>query len=248
MIDKLKFIDEAGYKYYFQFTLNAYDNKIEKNLRDKPDIIKTFAELSGRIGRERVFWRYDPIILNDSINIDFHIKSFESLCSRLYKYTNSCTISFVDNYTKLKGIYKSGALRNISVDEINGLCGTISDIAKKYNLKVKTCCEEIDLSSFGILHGSCIDKNVIENICGYEIKCRPDKNQRKNCGCIESIDIGEYNTCSHGCIYCYANYNEKTVAEKIKKHDIMSDILIGHADDKNINKNIINEKDQTKLF
>ena len=101
MLTKLEMLEEMEYKYYFQFTLNPYGNDIEKNLRKKIDIEDTFIFLSKTIGKERVLWRYDPIILNDYLTIGYHKEQFKRLCERLYNYTKNVTISFVDMYRKL---------------------------------------------------------------------------------------------------------------------------------------------------
>lgn len=136
----LKEVNNMGYKYYFQFTLTPYDRSIEKNLRDKSEIINTFIELSERLGKERIVWRYDPIILTDGIDMDYHKKQFVELCERLSAYTNSVIISFVDRYAKIK----KKIVREASYEEIYELSEHIGRTAKEYGLVSKACCEEVD--------------------------------------------------------------------------------------------------------
>lgn len=226
MIDKLSIIDEMGYKYYFQFTFNPYDTKIERNL-NKSKILKSFIQLSKTIGKEKIIWRYDPIILNDILTIDYHISMFEIMCNHLCKYTDVCTISFVDIYSKLSKAIKDNLIREITQSEMLELAGAFSKISKKYNIELRTCSEKIDLSSYDIYPSACIDRNIIEKICGYKIDIKKDKNQRENCGCLQSVDIGVYNTCRNGCVYCYANYSDVFVKRNCSKHSPNSDILIG---------------------
>ena len=221
IIPHLNVIDNLGYKYYFQFTLTPYDCTIEKNLRDKRDILNTFIELSKLIGKHRVLWRYDPIILNNKLSMDYHLEQFLQLCEILNSYTESVTISFVDYYKKLK----NGIIRDITEEEITELSVFIGKTAKSYNLDVKACSEKMDLSAYGIKKASCIDKVIIEKVCGQKLHIKQDKSQRQNCGCMESIDIGKYNTCSNGCVYCYANYSEKSVAVNMKRHNPNSMML-----------------------
>ena len=38
-----------------------------------------------------------------------------------------------------------------------------------------------------------------------------------------------YNTCGHGCLYCYANASRVTVAQNIRMHDPASPFLVGHS-------------------
>jgi len=227
MMDKLQVLDEMGYKYYFQFTLTPYGNNIERNLRDKSKIVETFADLSKRIGRDKVLWRYDPIILNDALTLNYHREMFDALCEKLYKYTNICTISFVDIYSKLVQAVNSNLIREITEPEMKKLAEIFSEIGKKYGIEIRACSEKLDLTAYGIRAASCIDKSIVESVCGYKIDAKADSNQRKGCRCIQSIDIGIYNTCRNGCIYCYANYSDTAVKNNSKKHNPDSDILIG---------------------
>ena len=103
----------------------------------------------------------------------------------------------------------------------------IASIAGNYDISVATCAETVDLSSCGIEHNCCIDKELIEKIIGYKIQADKDKNQRKECGCVESIEIGTYNTCKNGCQYCYANYSQESVSQTCKLYDAHSPLLCG---------------------
>lgn len=242
----LKTIDDLGYKYYFQFTLTPYNNIIEKNLRDKSDIEDTFIFLSRQIGKERVLWRYDPIIINDTLTVEYHKEHFLRLCDKLNMYTKSVTISFVDIYSKLK----TSLIRKISDEETAQLSEFIGKTAKSYGLTAKSCCEA-NLTSYGINKSSCIDKNLIEKICGCPLELQKDKNQRDGCGCYESIDIGAYNTCFNVCIYCYANNSMQTALKRYNSHKPESELLIGTvADGENIKDRKVksNKINQMKLF
>lgn len=223
LIPRLKNIDDMGYKYYFQFTLTPYDRTIEKNLRDKSLIEKTFIELSKNIGRERVLWRYDPVLLNDFITVQYHKEQFARLCSRLHAYTDCVTVSFAEIYPKLK----TKLLRKISDDEITEIGAFIGQTAKIYGLTAKACSEKTDLTSYGIEKASCIDKILCEKISGCTLDLKADKNQRADCGCFESIDIGAYDTCPGGCIYCYANKSSASAGKRYKLYDRDSEILCG---------------------
>ena len=230
MMDKLSEIDQLGYSYYFQFTLNPYRKDMERYLRRKDDIILTFQKLSDLLGKDRVLWRYDPIILNDDITMNYHRFEFEKLCRSLQGYTNLCTISFVDVYSKLNKEVKEKVVRDIPEEQIHQLASAVSDIAGGYGIELKACCERIDLRADGVKPASCIDKDTVERLSGLTVTAKKDKNQRQGCGCVQSVDIGVYNTCKNGCIYCYANYSEASIHRNIKKHDPNSDIMIGKVD------------------
>ena len=77
-IDFLKEVKDLGYEFYLHFTITPYDKNIEKNIPDKNLLIKNFQTISRLFTKDRIIWRYDPIILNDDLNIDYHIKKFEN--------------------------------------------------------------------------------------------------------------------------------------------------------------------------
>jgi hypothetical protein len=254
MMNKLNQLDIKGYSYYFQFTLTPYGKEIEPNLREKNEIVQTFIQLSNQIGNDKVLWRYDPILLNQNITIDYHKRAFKQLCQTLSGYTKVCTISFVDKYPKLNKILKSGEIQELSSDEMIQLAEYLFQTGKQYGIEVRACCEELDLTDYGIKAASCIDKSTIEAITGSALDIKLDVNQRPGCGCIQSIDIGVYNTCDNGCIYCYANYSASSVLNNMKNHNKESDILIGTVmnDEKVITKKVkslkIEKYKQEELF
>ncbi len=230
-------LDELnGYNYYFQLTLNPYDKRIESNVPKKNVIISAFKELSSKIGNNRVIWRYDPILLTDTIDVNYHIHYFEELAKMLTGFTKRCVISFVDLYKKTSTNTKHINLRELNMDEISRIAEAFSNIAKRYELKLVTCAENVDLSNFGIDHGYCIDPELIAQICGYNLDVKKDKNQRKECGCVESVDIGAYNTCCHGCAYCYANFNNEKVRQQSGLYIKTSSLLSGELHDDDIVK------------
>lgn len=221
-----------GYSFYFQFTLNSYDKSIEANVPEKKYLIKTFQELSDKIGKNRVVWRYDPIILTDKFDVGYHIKWFEYLAEKLSDYTNKCVISFVDLYKKTERNMKGINLLPMGTLEMNDIARQISIIASKCNLQLESCSEDIDLEKNNIKHGQCIDDILISQITGKKLCLEKDPNQRLSCGCIKSFDIGAYNTCKHNCFYCYANINREVVEKNNKLHNSKSPLLYGHLSQK----------------
>ena len=107
------------------------------------------------------------------------------------------------------------------------LAEAMAHIAARHHITVSTCCEPDDFSRFGIEHGACIDPALIERISGKPVSAAKDPNQRENCLCAASTDIGAYDSCLHGCVYCYANVSEKAVRSNIQSHDPRSAFLIG---------------------
>lgn len=219
----------SEYNYYFQFTLTPYDQQLEPNLPPKETLLSTFKSLSEMLGKSRVIWRYDPIIVTPKYSLDYHFYSFESYAAYLSKYTRKCVISFVDLYKKSKKNLFEIELVELSMSQMSQIARTFSDIAKKYSIELVSCAEELDLTEYGIDHGKCIDDKLISEIADYTLDIDKDKTQRKECGCVASIDIGAYNTCSHGCLYCYANFDNNVVKKNLSMHDSRSPLLFGQV-------------------
>lgn len=216
------------YPYYFQFTLTGYGQDIERNVPHKKTcMIPIFQELSRRIGKERVVWRYDPILFTDRYSPEYHLRAFRQIAEALQGYTVKCVISFVDIYTKIRKSMQALNVRSLPEGELLSFAGQIASIAGDYGITVAACAEALDLSACGIAHNSCIDRELIERITGYKIRGDKDKNQRKECGCVESIEVGTYNTCRNGCLYCYANYSRERVLQSESIYDADSPILCG---------------------
>jgi len=247
MIPRLSELEK--FNYYFQVTVNGYNGldsryPIERNLPELEVVINSVISLSDIIGSKRVIWRYDPIIITDQLTIEHHLKNFEKIANRLEGYVDRCVISFVDDYAKIaKKMNAIGAI-STSVDMMLTLGEGISKIAGRHNMVVYTCSEQIDLSKVGIKHGKCIDDELISTIVGQKLEIPKDKNQREACGCVTSIDIGAYNTCGNGCIYCYANHNNQLLSTNMTKHDILSPMLIGGIEA----EDVIREREMTSYI
>lgn len=246
-------LDELeAYNYYFQFTLTGYGNDVERNLPNKKtSVIPIFQELSNKIGKEKVVWRYDPIFFSNRYNVQYHLKAFRSIAEALSGYTEKCVISFLDIYPKNKKNMDNLLSYDLSDSELREFAKELSNIAKENHIKIGSCAEKVDLDEYGIIHNSCIDKELIEKIIGCKLKINKDKNQRIECGCVESVEVGTYNTCKNGCVYCYANYSAKSVESNFQKYDPLSPLLCGHIekDDKISTRKVVSLKEtQISIF
>ena len=216
-----------AYHYYVQVTITPYDRDIEANLRPKADIIKTVQELSGILGRTRVVWRYDPILLNERYTIASHLAWFERMLMTLADCVERCVISFLDLYSKAKKNTQGLGLHELSEDEMHELAAGLCWIAKGSGIMLQTCSEAIDLERYGISRGACIDGKLIERITGKPVKAGKAKSQRPLCNCVESFDIGQYDTCIHGCRYCYANDSQEKAQAGFERRDQRATVITG---------------------
>lgn len=217
-----------GYPYYFQFTLTGYGMDVEPQIPHKRQVmIPVFQELSRMIGPDRINWRYDPILLSRTYTPDYHMKAFEEIARSLKGYTHKAVISFVDLYAKTVRNTANLGLLPLSEAVMLELAGHMARIATENEMTVESCAEQINLERVGVSHGSCIDKKQIERLTGYRLKAGKDKNQRTECQCVESVEVGTYHTCQNGCRYCYANQSDAQVEKQILLYDPLSPLLCG---------------------
>lgn len=225
-----KFSSISEYQYYVQFTLTGYGKDVEVNLPSKREVlIPTFIELSNLIGKERVIWRYDPILINPTYTVAYHKQVFSMIAKELSPYTNRVIISFLDSYAKIKKSLGSLEVKPWTEQLVIEVGSELAHIANGYGLIIESCAEATDLEPYGIKKGSCIDKNIVEQLIGHPIQWKKDRNQRKECGCIKSIDIGAYDTCINGCSYCYANVSKAKAGQNHAMHQWDSPFLLGEV-------------------
>lgn len=220
------------YVYYFQFTLTPYGRDVEPNIPPKEETaVPAFQELARRVGKERVVWRYDPILISPAFTFDFHVKAFEALAGRLAGFTETCVVSFFDFYRSVRGNAARLGLTEPPAALKEDLLGRLAETARQAGLALETCAEDMDFERLGVRRGACVDRERLERLGGCRLEAGRDKNQRPQCGCCESVDIGAYSTCPGGCLYCYASHSPKRVVRNIALHDPASPLLVGHVEE-----------------
>ncbi|MCM1064614.1 MAG: DUF1848 domain-containing protein [Eubacterium sp.] len=216
------------YIYYFQFTLTGYGRDIEPGIPNKRDkLISIFQRLSEKTGKKKVIWRYDPIFISKKYTKEYHLKAFEEIAGDLAGYTEKVVISFIDLYAKTQRNMIGLDMEEMTDESMIDMAKQMKEIASGYDLIIETCAEQIDFQNIGVHHGCCIDKKLIEDLVGCRLIGEKDKNQRKECGCLESVEVGTYNTCLNGCKYCYANFNNEKVRGNLKLYHVGSPLLCG---------------------
>jgi len=237
ILKHLDYLNEHNINYYFQFTLNDYDyEKFEPRVPNIQARIETFIELSEKVGKENVIWRFDPLILTDKIGVDELLSKVENIGNQLKSYTDKLVFSFADIniYKKVQNNLRHNSIPYHEFNEktMNEFAAGLQRLNENWHFELATCAEQISLEKYGIAHNKCIDDDlmiklfsrdkVLMDFLGVKIKqpdifnpnsviekkrSNKDSGQRQFCGCIVSKDIGEYNTCPHLCEYCYANAN-----------------------------------------
>lgn len=216
---------------YIQFTLTGYGRDIEPGLPDKKELLHTFCQTADLISAENMVWRYDPIFVNSRYQEEYHLRAFEQIAKALQGHTKKVTISFLDWYGKTARNMRGIAVEELSQERMFRISKAMAEIAASCGMRVESCVESLDLSPAGVLPGSCIDPVMAERILGVSVRQRKDKNQRKGCGCIESVEIGTYDTCLAGCKYCYANDSQTSVSRRRLLYDVHSPLLCGRIEE-----------------
>ena len=214
-------LDRRGIGYYVQFTLNDYEMEgLEPGLPPLAERIETFTELARRIGRERVVWRADPLLLADGLDLDRLVARIVRVGGAVHSWTERLVIAFADieRYATVRARLRTfgKGCRELRPEEMRECAGKLADAGRGWGLSIATCAEAIDLADLGIGRNRCVDDELLARLFPRDAELLAflgppaargrlkDRGQRKECGCIRSTDIGSYGTCSHGCFYCYA--------------------------------------------
>lgn len=225
MLDRISLL--SGFDMFWFVTITPYGKEMEPHVPPKEQVIVYFQRLSELIGRERVSWRYDPVFVTERYSVDYHIEQFHQMAKVLSEYTNQCVVSFIDLYEKTKRNF--AGIRSVTGEEQEKIIAAFSEIAKENGLQIHLCCENAGLVRENVDADGCMSRTVLEKALGCRLKVPQKKMARKECSCLLGADIGAYNTCGHGCLYCYANYDMETVVKNRKLHNASSSLLIGEV-------------------
>ncbi len=229
-------LDQMGFRYYFQFTLNDYPTALEPNVPDLGQRLSAFLDLSTSLGPSRVIWRYDPIIISNVTDVDFHRDRFAGLASSLSGATERAMVSLCDYYKKTDR--RLGALEAegyrfdrdaASSPSVAALLKGMATEAAAHSIEVFTCAEDVDFSDLGVKPGRCVDADLIKRIWGVSACADKDAGQREHCRCVVSKDIGINDTCLHGCQYCYSTRNSSLAERRSIDHDPGSPTIWHHS-------------------
>ena len=263
LLEYLPILERRGIGCYIQYSLNDYEAEgLEKSVPLLAHRIDTFKRLVERLGDGHVIWRFDPLVLTDQISIDNLLAKIENIGDQLLDYTEKLVFSFADivSYRKVQSNLTKAHVNYIdwSEEQMREFAAKLQHLNQKWDYKLATCGEKIDLTEFGVKKNHCVDDDLIIRLAHHDkvlmdylnVKILPmpqadlfgnteplpdgairlpndkyathgdnrDKGQRQFCGCIKSKDIGEYNTCVHGCEYCYANASKEISKANYKSH------------------------------
>lgn len=212
---------------YCYYTITAYGRDVEPGVPSIEESIQTLKELSAIAGKQRVAWRYDPVLLTKAYTVERHLETFDYMAARLAPHVDRCIFSFVEIYEKVK--FNMPELVMLTEEHIEELARGFGEIAARYGLRLQTCGTNGDFSRYGIHPSGCMTLDVLGQANGVKFRDLKHKGMRHGCHCVEARDIGAYDSCPNGCKYCYANKDPRKAAENFKLHDPGSPLLLGHV-------------------
>lgn len=220
------------YRTYFHYTITSYGNDVEPGVPSVDDSIKTLKELEKIAGKNRIAWRYDPVLLTKDYTIERHLDTFERMAQQLAPHIDRCIFSFVEMYKKLE--VNMPEIIPMTAADKDRIAKGLGEIAAKYGIWLQTCGTYGDFSRYGIHPSGCATLEILGKANGCEFRDIKHKGLREGCRCIESRDIGAYDTCLNGCKYCYANKSPQKARDNFKLHDPNSPLLLGHLKEDDI--------------
>ena len=228
-LDKLTIVSDRGYPFMIEYTVNEYPRSVEFSVVDSERSVQHIRFIAERYGPRAVVWRYDPILVTSVTPIDFHKSSFEKLAAALEGATDEVVISFAQIYRKTQrnmtqAAKDAGFTWEDPPDEVKfALSEDLAKMAATRGMQLTMCSQDQFLAP-GVKPARCVDAARLSDIAGHSIPAELRGN-RPECGCYASKDIGEYDTCPHGCVYCYAVQNRDLAKTRFREHDPMSEFL-----------------------
>ena len=231
LLPHLDWLREQGYRFYFQWTLNRYPAPLEISGPNWQRAVDAFHEFARRLSPDHLQWRYDPILFSNITPPEWHLDNFAELAEQLRGATRRCYVSFTDFYRKTRRNLEKldSGLRydEPDVQQQREFVRNIQKIAAANNIELYACCEDHLLDLPGIRKARCVDIEIIGQLYPEVRRKVPVQSTRPQCGCVQSKDIGAYDSCLFRCTYCYANASFETRSlPRFKKHDPNSPMLI----------------------
>jgi hypothetical protein len=229
MMKFLPEISDMGFPFVVQHTITGYPRTLETSVTDPEKAVSFVRKIAERFGRRCVVWRYDPILITDLTSAQWHVSNFSKLASQLEGLSDEVVVSLATFYEKTKRNLERTAKENgftwtdpARTQKVEILSRHV-EIAASHGLQLTICAQPENLVP-GAKEAHCIDAQRLSDLGGAPIKAKFHGN-RPGCACAEARDIGEYDTCPHGCVYCYAVRDPDLAHRRHRAHDPKSEFL-----------------------
>jgi DNA repair photolyase len=227
LLPHLDGLAERGYRFFFHYTITGAPRALEPYGPPREAAVATLRELAARTSPRHVQWRFDPILLTDQLDAAHYVEQFRQLAAALAGATERCTFSFATLYAKVvRRLRRHGVgFRDPALEEKRELAEMLASIGREYGISLYACCQEALLSP-AVHRAHCVDGDLLAALSPDRPLDAPPRPTRPECGCVASHDIGVYDTCIHGCLYCYANTNHRTAQARFQAHDPAAEALL----------------------
>lgn len=222
-------IHDRAFPFVVQYTINKYPRELEASVVNAATAIENMMTIGQLYGDNAAVWRYDTILFTSLTPFDFHVENFKGLAKQLSGTTNEVVISFAQMYQKTEKNLNLASTKfgftweDPSTEEKRNLVKELFRVAKQNGMQL-TICSQPELADGGAGAARCVDAERLSRMVGQSIQAKLKAN-RVGCGCYASKDIGEYDTCPHGCVYCYAVRNPELAKQRRQAHDPMGEFL-----------------------
>lgn len=226
-------LTEQEIRFYLHYTILDYPRILDPKAPPVGQAVQTLRRLNRLLDARQIVWRYDPIVISEATPVLFHVDGFARLSEMIGPYVGRIVTSFVDlGYRKvgrrLAGLSaeKGLTVREATKDEKHEVVSKMVGNAARFGLPVELCCEDDLLSVEGVAKTACVSGGIIKEVYGTEFNYSRNAT-REECSCWDSRDVGAYDTCPYGCVYCYANRDfERSIANYTKhRHRTNSESL-----------------------
>ena len=238
LVDHIDELQARGYRFICHYTITDAPRELEPHVPRWEAAVEVFQALAERTSPRHVLWRFDPIVaMSDANQVpspsewggDFGegLTRFRDLARALTGYTERCTFSFASYYGK---VVRRMQQANIPYSDPpfaakQAFIEQMADIADDCGITLFACCQDA-LVSERVHKAHCIDGDLLAQLFPDRPLISKANPTREQCGCVTSRDIGMYDTCPYGCVYCYANVSHAAAVKHRQVHDPVGEMLV----------------------
>lgn len=227
-------VRQAGLPFVVQYTVTGYPRALEASVIEAGRAVADIRALAAEFGPRAVVWRYDPVLFTERTPPEFHRATFARLAEALAGAVDECVLSFAALYKKtarnmdVAARAHGFAWGDASDDAKRALAAELAEVAAARGMRLSLCSQAAYLAP-GTSLAACVDARRLEDVaagwgCPRTLAVRI-KGNRPDCRCFESRDIGAYDTCPHGCAYCYAVNSRALAKRRHAAHDPKGEFL-----------------------
>lgn len=224
-------VADRGLPFVVQHTLTGYPRAFEARVPAVDRALAAMRAVAAAYGPRVLVWRYDPIILSSATPPAWHRAHFARLAAALAGATDEVVVSFVQSYAKTRRRLDAAAVAHgltwemPTPDAQRALLADLAAVAAAHGMRLTLCAQPALAGVPGTAPARCVDVERLSAVAGYPVPGRTHGN-RAGCLCAAAVDIGAYDTCPHGCVYCYAVSDDARARFAWRRHDPASPFLL----------------------